>query len=80
MTHGAPRGVRATAATTAEPSYKWLIYMTRKSQSAHPGPGRRPGLKAGLGAGRNPQLPGQRRKALAKHYRAKFQAGRSGRR
>jgi len=36
--------------------------------------------KSGLAAGRNPQLPGQRRKALGKHYRAKFIAGRSGRR
>lgn len=43
-------------------------------------PGRRRGQKSGLGAGRNPRLPGQRRKALGKHYRAKFIAGRSGRR
>lgn len=43
-------------------------------------PGRARGQKSGLAAGQNPRLPGQRRKALARHYRARFIAGRSGRR
>jgi hypothetical protein len=72
------------------PRYKDMIEKRKSAPQARPDepenpqppgiPGRRRGQKSGLAAGRNPQLPGQRRKALGKHYRAKFIAGRSGRR
>jgi len=68
-----------------------MIAKRKSSSSAQPGRSRHPpsaaifagrqgGQKSGLAAGRNPRLTSQRRKALGKHYRAKFIAGRSGRR